>query len=65
MRRKPQEFRFEEEAAAERAKLVVGQEVPLSLRYCLGPRPRLIAIDGDFALLTISKRRSPRESTAA
>ena len=51
MRRKPQEFKFEEEAAAERAKLVVGKEVPLSLRYCLGPRPRLLAIDGDFALL--------------
>jgi hypothetical protein len=51
MRRKPPEFRFEEEAAEERAKLVIGQEVPITLRYCLGPRPTLIAIDGDFALL--------------
>lgn len=53
MRRKPQEIRFAEEAAVERARIesFIGQEVPLSLRYCLGPRPRLIAIDGDFALL--------------
>lgn len=53
MRRKPQEIDFDEEAAVERARVeaLVGQEVPLSLRYCLGPRPRLVAIDGDFALL--------------
>ncbi len=53
MRRKPQEIDFEEEAALERRRLeaLVGQEVPLSLRYCLGPRPRVIAIDGDLALL--------------
>lgn len=53
MRRKPQVFDFDQEAAIERARIeaLVGQEVPLSLRYCLGPRPKLIAIDGDFALL--------------
>lgn len=50
MRRKPLEFRFDEEAAKERAILVVAQEVPLSLRYSLGPRPPLVPIDGDFAL---------------
>ncbi len=49
MRRKPHEFRFDEEAAVERAKLVVGQEVPLSCKYCLGQRAKLIAIDGEFA----------------
>jgi hypothetical protein len=53
MRRKPPEIRFDEEAAVERARIeaLVGQEVPISMRYCLGPRPKLIAIDGDFALL--------------
>lgn len=53
MRRKQHEFRFEEEAAVERQRIeaLIGQEVPLTLRYCLGPRPKLLAIDGDFALL--------------
>ncbi len=53
MRRKPHEIDFDEEAAQERQRLesLVGQEVPLSLRYCLGARPRLVAIEGDFALL--------------
>ncbi len=53
MRRKPQEIDFNEEAAIERTRIeaLVGQEVPLSLRYCLGPRPRLVAIEGDYALL--------------
>lgn len=53
IRRKPQEIDFDEEAAIERARIetLVGQVVPLSFRYCLGPRPRLLAIDGDFALI--------------
>ena len=59
MRRKPQEFKFEEEAAAERAKLVVRKEETLSLRYCLGVRPRLVAIDCDLVLST-TKPRMPR-----
>ncbi len=53
MRRKLREIDFAEEAKVERQRLeaLVGQEVPLSLRYCLGPRPRLVAIEGEFALL--------------
>lgn len=53
MRRKPPEIDFGQEAAAElaaiRAKL--GQEVPLSQRYTLGPRARLESIEGDLATL--------------
>lgn len=53
MRRKPKEVDFEQESAAERAKIesLVGHEVPISLRYCLGAKPTLVSIDGDFALL--------------
>lgn len=53
MRRKPPEIDFEEEAALEQARILalVGHEVPISLRYCLGPRPRLLRIDGDYAFL--------------
>jgi hypothetical protein len=53
MRRKPQVFRFDEEASVERARIgaLVGQEVPLSCKYSLGTRPHLVSIDGDFAVL--------------
>ena len=53
MRRKPPEIRFDEEAVKERQRMdaLIGCEVPLSLRYCLGPRPCLVAIDGDYALV--------------
>ena len=53
MRRKPQEIQVELEAGVDRATIesLVGQEVPLSCRYCLGARPTLIAIEGDLALL--------------
>ena len=53
MRRKPPNIDFSQESASElesiRAK--IGQPVPLSLRYALGPRATLLAIDGDFATL--------------
>lgn len=53
MRKNPPEINFADEAAEARAKVeaMIGQEVPISLRYCLGAKPKLIAIDGDLALL--------------
>lgn len=53
MRLKSQEIIFKEDAAEVRQRMesLIGQEVPITFRYCLGPRPKFIAIDGDFALL--------------
>lgn len=53
MRRKTPEIDFVEEAAQARAKIeaMIGQEVSISLRYCLGAKPKLVAIDGEIALL--------------
>lgn len=53
MRRQPPKIDFGQETASEldaiRAK--IGQPVPLSLRYALGPRATLVSIDGDLATL--------------
>lgn len=53
MRRKPPEIRFDEEEATEMEsiKAKVGQEVPLSMRYVLGPKPTLLSVEGDTASL--------------
>lgn len=53
MRRKPPEIQFEQEASAQIAavKAKVGQAVPLSMRYSLGPRATLVALDGETATL--------------
>lgn len=53
MRKNPPEIDFAEEEAQARIKTeaMIGQEVSISLRYCLGVKPRLVAIDGDVALL--------------
>ena len=47
MRRKQKEIRFEEEAP----KLIVGQPVPLSCRYFLGTKAKLLALVGETAIL--------------
>ena len=51
MRRKPTEIKFRQEVAAEleATEAKVGQQVPLSMRYVLGPRPTLVSIDGETA----------------
>ena len=53
MRRKPPRIDLDQESAAEleaiRAK--VGQQVPLSMRYVLGPKPTLLSIQDGIATL--------------
>ena len=53
MRRKPPNIDFSLETASEleaiRAR--IGQPVPLSLRYALGPKATLVSLDGDLATL--------------
>lgn len=53
MRRKPPRIDLEHASAAEleaiRAK--VGQQVPLSMRYVLGPKPTLVSIEDGMATL--------------
>lgn len=47
MRRKPSEFGFEEESP----KFEIGQEVPITLRYCLGQRATIVSINGEYAVI--------------
>ena len=53
MRKKPPEIKFDKEVAAEQEaiKAKVGQHVPLSMRYVLGPRPTLVSVEGATATL--------------
>lgn len=53
MRRKPPEIRFDQETvgALEALKTKVGQQVPLSMRYCLGSRATLVSVEGDTATI--------------
>ncbi len=53
MGRDPNQIKFVAVEAQERARVesLIGQEVPISLCYCLGAQPRLIAIEGERALL--------------
>lgn len=53
MRRKPPEIKFDQEAEEHRQRVLalVGQQIPLSMRYVLGPRPILVSVEGDRATL--------------
>lgn len=53
MRRKQPEIDFEQEAASEVQALWdrIGKEVPLSMRYSMGPRATLVSIYGELAEL--------------
>lgn len=46
-------FGINQEASArvEAIKAQVGHQVPLSMRYCLGPRATLVAVDGETGTL--------------
>ncbi len=53
MRRKPPEIDFEQEATSAVQAMWdrIGKEVPLSMRYCMGPRATLVSIHGELAEL--------------